>query len=168
MTGLTGGAPPENARGQQAGRLHRQSRGPSPSGRLRTGGLWRACAVGLWVLALALAAGGLGLARLVLDRGVTYGDAGAAVLRDASIRAVNVQLEMEPDEASVARTLDMVRDAGFGWIRQQVSWADVGTHRCRGEVGIGTGDPGDRADRAAARLGPPTRVVQIAPANKRA
>ena len=87
--------------------------------------MWRVCAAGIWLVALALAAGGLGLARLVLDRGVTYGEAGAARLRDVSIRAVNVQLEMEPDEASVARTLDMVRDAGFGWIRQQVSWADI-------------------------------------------
>jgi O-antigen ligase len=87
--------------------------------RLRVG------AVALWVLSLALAAGGTHLARLVLDRGVAYGDASSARRQDVSIRAVNVQLEMEPDEAAVGRSLDMVRDAGFAWIRQQVSWADL-------------------------------------------
>lgn len=88
-------------------------------------GAWRVLAVGIWVGALALAAGGLILARTVLDRGVTYGEAAASTPRDVPMRAVNVQLEMEPDEAAVARTLDMVRDAGLGWIRQQVSWADL-------------------------------------------
>ena len=88
-------------------------------------GAWRVLAVGIWVVALALAAGGLMLARTVLDRGVTYGAASGATPRDVPIRAVNVQLEMEPDEAAMARTLDMVRDAGLGWIRQQVSWANL-------------------------------------------
>ena len=86
---------------------------------------WLVAGIILWAVSLALAAGGLALARQVLDRGVAYGETSAQARRDRTIRAVNVQLELEPDLDSVARVLDLARAAGFGWVRQQVSWADI-------------------------------------------
>jgi hypothetical protein len=38
---------------------------------------------------------------------------------------INVFLEQEVEEAKVRRSLDMVRDAGFGWIKQQLVWGEV-------------------------------------------
>ena len=86
----------------------------------------RALGVALWVIAIGLSGLGLWAGRQVLDRGVVYGDPGPPFPEhDVTARAVNTQLELEPDDVSMARTLDLVRDAGFGWIRQQVSWADI-------------------------------------------
>src|SRR5687768_12361069 len=33
---------------------------------------------------------------------------------------INVFLEQEVEEAKIRRSLEMIRDAGFGWIKQQV------------------------------------------------
>src|SRR5205085_1841802 len=38
---------------------------------------------------------------------------------------INVFLEQEVEEAKVRRSLQMIRDAGFGWIKQQVVWGEV-------------------------------------------
>jgi len=38
---------------------------------------------------------------------------------------VNTFLEQEVEEAKVRRSLEMVRDAGFGWIRQEFPWEDI-------------------------------------------
>lgn len=80
----------------------------------------------IWIIAIGLSGLGLWTGRQVLDRGVVYGDPGLPFPEhDVTAHAVNTQLELEPDDVSVARTLDLVKDAGFGWIRQQVSWADI-------------------------------------------
>ncbi|MSQ42966.1 MAG: O-antigen ligase family protein [Chloroflexi bacterium] len=80
----------------------------------------------LWIIAVGLSGLGLWTGRQVLDRGVVYGDPGPPFLEhDVTAHAVNTQLELEPDDVSTAGTLDLVKDAGFGWIRQQVSWADI-------------------------------------------
>ncbi|MDA8189865.1 MAG: hypothetical protein M0T85_17125 [Dehalococcoidales bacterium] len=38
---------------------------------------------------------------------------------------VNVFLEQEVEESQIRRTLQMVKDAGFGWIKQQVLWSEI-------------------------------------------
>lgn len=42
--------------------------------------------------------------------------------------AVNTFLEQEVEEAKIRRSLQMVRDAGFHWIRQQFPWEDIEIH----------------------------------------
>ncbi|HET6319623.1 MAG TPA: beta-galactosidase, partial [Chloroflexota bacterium] len=83
-----------------------------------------ACAV--WLAALALATAGLVVGRAVFDRGVAYG-VDLPVLPDVSLsrRSVNTQLELEPDRESVRRTLHMIKEAGFGSIRQQFAWSSI-------------------------------------------
>jgi hypothetical protein len=59
----------------------------------------RLCAVALWALALAGSTLGFTLGRAVYDRGVVYGDPGPALPDlDGPARAINTQLEVEPDE----------------------------------------------------------------------
>jgi len=41
---------------------------------------------------------------------------------------VNTFLEQEVEEAKVTRSLQMIRDAGFRWIRQQFPWEDIEIH----------------------------------------
>ena len=38
---------------------------------------------------------------------------------------VNVFLEQEVEESQIRRSLEMVKDAGFGWIKQQVLWDEI-------------------------------------------
>ncbi len=38
---------------------------------------------------------------------------------------VNVFLEQEVDESKMRRTLQMIKDAGFGWVKQEVLWSDI-------------------------------------------
>src|SRR5687768_4184843 len=89
---------------------------------------WLILAASLWLGALALATLGLLLGRAVLERGVTYG-ADLAVLSDVSVarRAVNTQLELERSREDVRRALRLAKEAGFGWIRQQLAWDAVET-----------------------------------------
>src|SRR6266542_4999066 len=83
-------------------------------------------AVVVWGLALALSSLGYVAGQRVYERGVAYGDPGPALPDlDGSQRAINVQLELEPDEAAQRRSLRLIREAGFGWIRQQFKWEDV-------------------------------------------
>ena len=41
---------------------------------------------------------------------------------------VNTFLQLEADPANVERQLALLRDAGFGWIRQQFPWEDIEIH----------------------------------------
>src|SRR6478752_2676009 len=80
----------------------------------------------LWVVALALATLGYVVGRTVYERGAVYGQPGPAIPDlDGSQRAINTQLELEPDEAAQRRSLSMIRAAGFGWIRQPFPWAAI-------------------------------------------
>jgi hypothetical protein len=55
--------------------------------------------------------------------------------------AINVFLEQEVEEWKIRRSLDMIRDAGFAWIKQQVVWAEIETP-AKGEfVDRATGGP---------------------------
>lgn len=38
---------------------------------------------------------------------------------------VNTFFDLEVDEATVRRSMQMIRDAGFGWIRQQFAWYEI-------------------------------------------
>lgn len=38
---------------------------------------------------------------------------------------VNVFLEQEVEESEIRRTLQMIKDAGFGWVKQQVLWSEI-------------------------------------------
>ena len=38
---------------------------------------------------------------------------------------INVFLQQEVEEQKVRRTLEMVRDAGFHWVKQQVLWSEI-------------------------------------------
>lgn len=42
--------------------------------------------------------------------------------------AVNTFLEQEVEEAKIRRSLEMIREAGFHWIRQQFPWEDIEIH----------------------------------------
>ena len=41
---------------------------------------------------------------------------------------VNTFLEQEAEVANISRSLEMIRDAGFGWIRQEFPWEDIEIH----------------------------------------
>ncbi|MGH2366901.1 MAG: hypothetical protein ACRDI2_01775, partial [Chloroflexota bacterium] len=80
----------------------------------------------LWALALLGSTLGLVVGQAVYQRGVVYGDPGPALPDlDGPVRAINTQLELEPDPEAQRRSLRMIRAAGFGWIRQQFSWAAI-------------------------------------------
>ncbi|HEX2515308.1 MAG TPA: hypothetical protein VH257_11415, partial [Chloroflexota bacterium] len=86
----------------------------------------RVAALLIWALALLTSTLGFALGIAIYDRGVAYGDPGPALPDlDGPQRAVNTQLEVEPDEESQRRALQLIRAAGFGWIRQQFAWAAV-------------------------------------------
>lgn len=88
--------------------------------------LLAALASAVWGLSLLGVTVGFVLGRAVYDRGVVYGDPGPALPDlDGPLRAVNTQLELEPDAEAQRRALAMIRTAGFGWIRQQFQWADL-------------------------------------------
>ena len=38
---------------------------------------------------------------------------------------VNVFLEQEVEESKIRRTLEMIKDAGFGWIKQEMVWGEI-------------------------------------------
>ncbi|HEU5316737.1 MAG TPA: beta-galactosidase, partial [Chloroflexota bacterium] len=90
--------------------------------------MYRWLAAVAWLAALIAATLGLAAGRTVFDRGVAYGP-DLPVLPDVSLsrRAVNTQLELEPDRESVRRSLRMIKAAGFGWIRQQFAWEGIET-----------------------------------------
>src|SRR6266508_2705874 len=74
----------------------------------------------IWAAALALSSLGYLAGRGVYERGATYGAPGPALPDlDGPQRAINVQLDLEPDEAAQRRSLRLIREAGFGWIRQE-------------------------------------------------
>jgi hypothetical protein len=67
--------------------------------------------------------------------------------------AINVFLEQEVEEWKIRRSLDMIRDAGFGWVKQQVVWAEIETP--------GKGQFIDRAT-GRASWGKYDRIVELA------
>ena len=79
----------------------------------------------LWVLALASAAGGLLVYRVIVEDGVFYG-LPAAPIADRSVAqfGVNTRLELETADG-VTRSLQLARDAGVRWIRQEFLWTDL-------------------------------------------
>ncbi|MDQ3700286.1 MAG: hypothetical protein M3442_05130, partial [Chloroflexota bacterium] len=87
---------------------------------------WRLLALVAWALALVGSTLGFAAGRAIYERGVVYGDPGPALPDlDGPPRAINTQLEVELDAAAQRRSLQMIRAAGFGWIRQQFSWAAI-------------------------------------------
>lgn len=87
---------------------------------------WRAVALLVWALALLGATAGFALGHAVYDRGVVYGDPGPPMRDlDGPPRAINTQLEVEADAEAQRRSLQLIREAGFGWMRQQFSWAAI-------------------------------------------
>ncbi|HVO42083.1 MAG TPA: hypothetical protein VMT34_05660 [Aggregatilineales bacterium] len=57
---------------------------------------------------------------------VTASDAPIPVdLKPANLLGVNTFLEDEPEVAKRERQMQMIADAGFGWIRQQFRWDDI-------------------------------------------
>ena len=63
-------------------------------------------------------------------------DAPIEHVKDVNPFGVNTFLEQEVEEAKRDRTLQMIRDAGFTWVRQEFPWADIEIH--------GKGDYEDR------------------------
>ncbi len=90
---------------------------------------WLLCQIGALILL-----GGLLLAALAgllyLDntrnRGVTWGaDLPRFPQNEAPPVGVNLFLDREPDEATIRRTLQMARDMGARWIKQQFPWDQI-------------------------------------------
>ena len=44
---------------------------------------------------------------------------------DSNPYGINVFLEQEVEEAKIRRSLEMVRDAGFKWVKQEVLWYEI-------------------------------------------
>lgn len=96
---------------------------------------WRAVAsnpVARAFLALLLFAGSLGglaatsWADQYVNSGVAWGDDFPPVKQsDVNPLGVNVFLEQEVDPAKVEKSLQMVRDGGFKWVRQTFAWNDI-------------------------------------------
>jgi hypothetical protein len=55
-------------------------------------------------------------------------DAPIAHVKDVSPFGVNTFLEQEVEETKRERTLQLVKEAGFAWIRQEFPWADIEIH----------------------------------------
>jgi O-antigen ligase len=103
-----------------------QERPPRPAPATTHQAILTACAAVFWALALAGATAGFVVGRLVYERGVVYGDPGPALPDlDGPQRAINTQLELEPDAEAQRHSLRLIRQAGFGWIRQQFQWAEM-------------------------------------------
>lgn len=58
-------------------------------------------------------------------RWVNTADLEPIAYADGNPYGVNVFLEQEVEEAKKRRTLEMVRDAGFKWVKQQVLWYEI-------------------------------------------
>lgn len=107
------------------------TRGAGRTGRLRLRERrwFRVLRVVLHVAALgglALAVAGSIVAEPYFTRGVATGSAWRPIpWTGGNPMAVNTFLNDEPDPANVERTLDMVRDGGFGMIRQLVGWYEI-------------------------------------------
>ena len=55
-------------------------------------------------------------------------DAPIAHVQGLSPFGVNTFLEQEVEEVKRARALEMIREAGFAWVRQEFPWADIEIH----------------------------------------
>jgi len=88
----------------------------------------RFCQIGLFFL-LALLAAGLGLVLWMdnaFQRGVAWGaDLPRIPQADVPPLGVNLFLDREPDEATIRRTLEMARQMGARWVKQQFPWDQI-------------------------------------------
>jgi polysaccharide biosynthesis protein PslG len=105
----------------------------------RFGWLTASLLSGVLLLALAASAGATALDSLSLDLkhrwvaataghtqpAVDLGPAVATVAASPNPLGVNVFLEQEPEPAVRQRSLELLRAAGVGWIRQQLPWEQV-------------------------------------------
>jgi hypothetical protein len=55
-------------------------------------------------------------------------EAGAIQYADVNPLGINTFLQQEVEPAKRERSLQMIRDAGFGWIRQEFPWEDIEIH----------------------------------------
>lgn len=82
----------------------------------------------LALLLFAVSIGGLTLTAYgdqLENGGVAYNAHAAVAYTDVSPLGVNTFLEKEVDQRNVVRSLDMIRDGGFKWIRQGFAWNDI-------------------------------------------
>lgn len=122
---------------------------------------WAALAVLAWLAALCGATSGYLLSRHVFERGVAYEAYAPAAPRMADVDewpyAVNTRLEMEVDADALDRTLGLVAQAGFRWIRQLFLWSQLEPaakgHFWDDEAGRSSWEKYDRIVQSAARHG---------------
>ena len=62
---------------------------------------------------------------LVLSRPRQTADLVPIANVDANPYGINVFLEQEVEEVKVRRSMELIRDAGFAWIKQQVVWGEI-------------------------------------------
>jgi O-antigen ligase len=87
----------------------------------------RAVLVISWLVALALSTAGLLVYRRLYEGGTVF-DGSAAPLFPQNVGpqfAVNTFLNREVEEEKIRRTLELVRAAGAGYIRQQFPWDEI-------------------------------------------
>lgn len=63
----------------------------------------------------------------IVSRDTLTADSEPIANTDVSPYGINVFLEQEVEEWKIRRTLEMIRDAGFHWVKQQVRWYDIET-----------------------------------------
>jgi len=85
--------------------------------------------VGLAVVLLAASVGGLSLVAYgdeYVNGGVTWGqDYEQIPLAQVNPMGINLFLEKEPDRNNVIKSLELARDGGYKWIRQDFAWNDI-------------------------------------------
>jgi O-antigen ligase len=85
--------------------------------------------VGLAVVLLAASAGGLSLVAYgdeYVNGGVTWGQDNEQIpLAKVNPMGINLFLEKEPDRNNVIKSLELARDGGYKWIRQDFAWNDI-------------------------------------------
>ena len=54
---------------------------------------------------------------------------------DANPYGINVFLEQEVEESKIRRSLELIRDGGYTWIKQQLVWSEIETP-AKGEFGV--------------------------------
>ncbi len=68
---------------------------------------------------------GVAYADNYLNRGVAWGDAPAMPYTSLNRMGINTSLQNEVEPTKIKRNLDLIRDAGFKWIRQTFAWNDL-------------------------------------------
>ncbi len=85
--------------------------------------------VGLALVLLAASVGGLSLMAYgdqYVNGGVTWGQDNEQIpLAQVNPMGINLFLEKEPDRNNVIKSLQLARDGGYKWIRQDFAWNDI-------------------------------------------